>query len=299
MLPTQAHTTGDRPGSRAIHLALAALVCGFLIAHLPWLVTAPGDVDEVNFVMGCATSTSRRISPTRLATRCSSPSQAGLSAVARWDGLPANHAGSAACESARAPRSGPRSCGALGLNRCSCCCAVSDAREDVALARPRSPRPRRCTGSPPAAARCRPVTRTGGGALGRRLAHHEASHGEPRRLTRRGGHVVWSPERLMLASALTAGLTAGIRSQTFWLVAPLFVFVTADLARSPRADAAPLRARLDAGRHGVGRADAGCERRTGRLPRCLFASNSAKTPALVRDAVDSAHRPRRWCRGSP
>ena len=44
---------GDRFGSaRATRLILAGLVVLFLAGHLPFLITAPTDIDEANFVLG-------------------------------------------------------------------------------------------------------------------------------------------------------------------------------------------------------------------------------------------------------
>ena len=226
MLPAQARTTGARPGSRAIHLTLAALVSVFLIVHLPWLVTAPGDVDEVNFVMG--------VREFNVAAHQPHPpgypvfialGKLAYPLSARWDGSPANHAGPAAAES-RALAIWAALFGALGLVPLFVLLRSLDDREDVALAATA------LTAAVPLYwfTAARPLSDVPGLAavllvdalLVAAWHRQHASADSPD-----AAAPAWSPERLMLASALAAGLTVGIRSQTFWLVAPLFVFVVA------------------------------------------------------------------------
>jgi hypothetical protein len=232
MVAAQARTAGARPGSRAIRLTLAALAGVFLIVHLPWLVTAPGDIDEVNFVMGVREFNVAAHQP-------HPPGYAVFIALgklayplsARWDGPPANHGGPAAAES-RALAIWAALLGALGLVPLFVLLRSLDDARTWRWPRPRSPQP------PLACAAARPLsTCPAGGALANALlvAAWHRQHASA---------CVNAATPWCLAPDAGVGLAAGLAAASARRPSGSSrrsCVRGGDVARTPRAPAAPVR----------------------------------------------------------
>lgn len=233
MSSSQASATGGQFGARSPALALAVLIVLFVAGHLPRLVTAPSDVDELNFVLGVRDFDVSRHHP-------HPPGYPVFIALGKlavplsswWGALPPEVAGPAVIES-RALALWSTLLGALGLVPLFALFRTLDDRQDRALA---------ATAITAAAplywfTAARPLSDVPGlaavffvDALLVAARHRQRSTDQASAL----GGTRWSPTRLMLTAAFAAGITAGLRSQTFWLVAPLFVVVVATW-RGPRA----------------------------------------------------------------
>lgn len=216
------------PGRRRsqARAALVAALAVFLAAHLPFLVTAPTDYDEANFVLGVRDFDVAAHQPHPPGY----PVFIGLGKLARpvsalLGAAPLDRGGPAAVES-RALAFWAALLGALGLAPLFIVFRNLEDREDVALAATV------VTATAPLYwfTAARPLSDVPGLAavllvdallLSAWRRQHAAARATGPMPPDTG------PNRLMLAAAFTAGLTAGIRAQTLWLVAPLFLFVIA------------------------------------------------------------------------
>lgn len=231
MVPAQARSTGvHRPGSRAVRFALAALAVLFLAAHLPWLVSAPTDFDETNFVLG--------LRDFDVATHQPHPpgypvfialGKLSLPVARLWPDAPLAFGGPAAAET-RALALWATVFGALALGPLFVFFHVLERRPGAALA---------ATCVTAAAPQywftaARPLSDVPGLAVivlvnaWLLTAWRRQRDADPA-----SDAACQSAGRLVLLAAFVAGLGAGLRSQTVWLAGPLLVFVTLTWRRDP------------------------------------------------------------------
>jgi hypothetical protein len=231
MVPAQARTTGVlRPGSRTVRLALAALVVLFLAAHLPWLVSAPTDIDEANFVLG--------LRDFDVATHQPHPpgypvfialGKLSLPVARLWPDAPLVFGGPAAVET-RALALWATALGALALGPLFVLFHSLERQPGAALA---------ATFVTAAAPQywftaARPLSDVPGLAVIVLVdAWLLAAWRRQRDADPASDDAHQSAGRLVLLAAFVAGLAVGLRSQTMWLTGPLFAFVTLTWRRDP------------------------------------------------------------------
>jgi hypothetical protein len=211
--------------SRAIAWTLVIVCLLFLAGHLPWLVTAPTDFDEGNFVMGVR----------RFDVAAHQPHPPGypvfiaLGKLARpvsalWGAETLEYGGPAAIES-RALAIWAALSGAFALVPLFVLLRALEGRGDVALAATL------VTAVAPQYwfTAARPLSDMPG--LAAVLLVDALLIVAWRRAREQTARAACDPttnaQRLVLVAALVAGLAGGLRSQTLWLVTPLFFLVVA------------------------------------------------------------------------
>jgi hypothetical protein len=231
MVPAHVRTPGvRRPGSRAVRLTLAALVVVFFAAHLPWLVTAPTDFDEANFVLG--------LRDFKIAAHQPHPpgypvfialGKLSLPIARLWPDAPLDLGGAAAVET-RALALWAATFGALALGPLFVFFHLLERRPGAALAATF------VTAASPQYwfTAARPLSDVPGLAVIVLVHAWLLTAWRRQRDADPGADADHeSAGRLVLLAAFVAGLAIGLRSQTMWLAGPFFAFVMLTWRRHP------------------------------------------------------------------